>query len=36
VPISDGVQGHVIQSPDLQQLKGPLDVLFIDRGHGTE
>lgn len=32
VPISDGVQGHVIQSRDLQQLKGPLDVLFIDRG----
>jgi len=32
VPISDGIQGHVIQSRDLQQLKGPLDVLFIDRG----
>jgi hypothetical protein len=32
VPISDGVHGHVIQSRDLQQLKGPLDVLFIDRG----
>jgi len=32
VPISDGVHGQVIQSRDLQQLKGPLDVLFIDRG----
>jgi LysM domain-containing protein len=32
VPISDGVQGTVIQSRDRQPLKGPLDVLFIDRG----
>jgi hypothetical protein len=32
VPISDGVHGHIIQSRDHQPLKGPLDVLFIDRG----
>lgn len=32
VPISDGIQGQVIQSRDLQQMKGPLDVLFINRG----
>ena len=32
VPISDGVHGHIIQSRDRQPLKGPLDVLFIDRG----
>jgi hypothetical protein len=32
VPISDGVHGNVIQSRDRQELKGPLDVIFINRG----
>ena len=32
MPISDGVHGHIIQSRDRQDLKGPLDVVFIDRG----
>jgi hypothetical protein len=35
VPISDGVSGKIIQSRDRQPLKGPLDVLFIDRGRAN-
>lgn len=32
VPISDGVAGHMIESRDLQVLKGPQDVVFLDKG----
>ncbi|MEP6572119.1 MAG: LysM peptidoglycan-binding domain-containing protein [Gemmatimonadota bacterium] len=32
VPISDGVQGALIASRDPQDLKGPQDVVFIDKG----
>jgi LysM repeat protein len=32
VPISDGLHGAVIDSRDPQPLKGPMDVLFINRG----
>lgn len=32
VPISDGVRGEVIDSRDAQPLKGPQDVIFINRG----
>ena len=35
VPISDGVAGKIIQSRDRQPLKGPRDVLFIDRGRSS-
>ena len=32
VPISDGVEGVVIDSRDRQELKGPQDILFLDKG----
>jgi LysM domain-containing protein len=32
VPISDGVRGEVIDTRDPQILKGPQDVVFINRG----
>lgn len=32
VPISDGVEAHFLESRDRQVLKGPQDVLFLDRG----
>jgi hypothetical protein len=32
VPISDGVEAAIIESRDLQVLKGPQDVVFINKG----
>jgi LysM repeat protein len=32
VPISDGVEGAIIESRDQQVLKGPQDVVFINKG----
>ena len=32
VPISDGVEAAVIESRDVQVLKGPQDVVFINKG----
>lgn len=32
VPISDGVEAAIIQSRDPQDLKGPQDVIFINKG----
>jgi hypothetical protein len=32
VPISDGVEAAIIQSRDQQVLKGPQDVVFINKG----
>lgn len=30
--IADGIEGRIIASRDPQELKGPMDVVFIDRG----
>jgi hypothetical protein len=32
VPVSDGVQAHVLGGPLRQVLRGPQDVLFLDKG----
>ena len=32
VPISDGVEAAIIESRDLQVLKGPQDVVFLNKG----
>lgn len=32
VPVSDGVQAHVVGGPLHQVLRGPQDVLFLDKG----
>ena len=32
VPVTDGVQAHVLAGPLHQVLSGPLDVLFLDKG----
>jgi hypothetical protein len=32
VPISDGVQGHIVAQKDRKDLVGPNDVVYIDKG----